>query len=149
MKKLKTADKIKQIVIHVSLLFFTIFLGMHSIAYVMKLAREEPLKMECTNLPEYVYVSNIEQVDKKEEAIKKVDREKESEKMRIQFEENKRRWLENNPPVEVLFDEDRIGDTDYIIQYLKDNPVVGSCALVWIKDVVCEDWGKLVFPTER
>ena len=86
--------------------------------------------------------------NKEEKEARKKQREKESEEYRLQFEENKRKWLKENPPVDFLFDANRIMDKDYVLNYLEQFPISGDCSLVWIQDVICWNGG-LVFPTER
>lgn len=72
------------------------------------------------------------------------------EEARRLHEENEKKWLAKNPPVKKLFDADQGYDTAYVIQYLKENPIAGDCALVSIPDVVCTDFGeRVVFPTSR
>lgn len=71
------------------------------------------------------------------------------EESRRIHEEAKAKWFAQNPPVEVLFDDTRIRDMEYVTQYLIKNPIAGSCALVWIPDVVCIESGMIKFPTSR
>lgn len=94
----------------------------------------------------------IKEIIKEESAIPYWDREENQDELKrigLEYEANKAKWLAENPPVKELFNEDKIYDTDYVIQYLKENKIGGHCALVWRADVVCVDTGSIRFPTNR
>lgn len=78
-------------------------------------------------------------------------KEADEEAARIAYENSVADWLAKNPPVKELFDMKRLHDTAYVIQYLKDNPIAGQCAMIFRTDVVCTDLGRAVifFPTSR
>jgi hypothetical protein len=67
------------------------------------------------------------------------------------YEKSKADWLKANPAVKELFNEDKKNDTEYVIEYLKKNPIAGDCALVWRPDVVCASvsGASISFPTNR
>ena len=77
--------------------------------------------------------------------------ENQAEKQRIgrEHEEARLLWLAENPPVEELFNVAMMYNTEYVIQYLRENKIAGHCALIWRPDVVCADFGSLRFPTSR
>lgn len=78
------------------------------------------------------------------------EKQQNEDEARIAYEKGKTEWFAKNPPVKLLFDANRGYDTEYVIQYLKENPIAGDCALIWLKDVVCSDFGdKIYFPTSR
>lgn len=77
------------------------------------------------------------------------ENQEELKKIEADHEASKKKWLDENPPVRRLFDEDRISDTAYVIEYLKENKIGGHCALVWLPDVVCTDRDSITFPTSR
>lgn len=72
------------------------------------------------------------------------------------YENARDNWLAAYPPVTRLFDREMIHNTDYVVQYLKENPISGDCPLVWRSDVVCVEFSysgrnvdTISFPTER
>ena len=129
------------------------FLGMIIVVLVMRAWRYqiEAITIGADNVNVTVQevkedVEEVAQTYEEKEAEAKEIREA-HELARYNHEKSKQEWLDNNPPVDVLFEESRIHDSEYIIEYLKRNKIGGSCALVWRSDVVCVDFGKLVFPT--
>lgn len=107
----------------------------------------EVVVVELENLDTTTIKNEIQNRKAKENAKKNAEAEREV--TRKQYEESKRKWLRENPPVDVLFDLDRIYDEEYVIDYIKRNGITGHCALVWRSDVICVDWDVLTFPTER
>lgn len=93
--------------------------------------QSEQIVDETTAAPEVVYVSETEN-----EAYQ-------------QFQQAKLEWLAKNPPVDELFDRERRMDVEYLVDYIRRNPPAGDCALNWIPDVVCWEWGRLSFPESR
>lgn len=84
-------------------------------------------------------------VKSEQELQEEADREKQAG---IEYMAVRKKWLDENPPVREFFDEGRIYNTDYVIQYLKENKIGGHCALVWRIEVVCADFGGVIkFPT--
>ena len=105
-----------------------------------------PLNNEGIIKQDDEYISNRETVDPYallEEAQRQINAKE-------TYEAGRDKWLSENPPVKVLFDTERRTDTEYVIEYLRENPIAGDCALVWRQDVVCTDMrAGVVFPTER
>lgn len=77
------------------------------------------------------------------------ENQEELKSIEVEHNASKQKWLDANPPVHDLFDEDRTYDTAYVIEYLKENKISGHCALVWRPDVVCAENGRIIFPTSR
>jgi len=66
---------------------------------------------------------------------------------RREYEESKAKWIEENPPVDEFFDEKRIGDVEYVVQYLRKYGISGHCAFVHHGGVICAEFGgKISFP---
>ena len=81
------------------------------------------------------------------EAQKIIDKKDNLDQAEREYYEQKEKWLAENPTVKEMFDNKRIYDTEYVIQYLTKNKIGGHCALVYRKNVVCAEFnGRIKFP---